>query len=1809
MKKWIWIAFLASLFACNDSEIEIPIGIEEDFKPYISAYTSGRISKGGMMSVYFKKDLPDTVLNDTQLLRSAIKVTPAFDFRIATRSNKAIIIDPIDDLKSGTRYRIDVNVADLIQEEIEPAVFPMVFETIQQDFRFEKVNLKPVDIYEPNILELDIEIKTDDKTSLEEVKKIVRSMGKYDVEQLQWVQYGDQSYGLKFRGLERKEQMTSFTIEADGASIGAERKLSHVIEIPPKMKFQMTRWSYESYPDQVLSVEFSEPLKKEQDLKGLISIDHIRNFTYAIDQNKVNLFLNNSFVGNTRLVVHRGIRSFHGEATETIQDDTIYIDPPQPTVELLGEGTILPNSQGLIVPFKTIGLKKVDVDVFRIHEDNVLQFLQVNEIAEKYQLRRVADKVASHTIDLQSSNGGKLQQWTTHGLDLKDIMQPQPGAIYRVRFSFSQSYTFAHCEESSNTSYYSEYRDYYENSSYSDREDYELCDNWFYYHSTKSKNLLSTDLGLIIKSSDNRNFDLVTTNLITGQPRPHVKVEFYTYAQKLMRSAVTNEQGLVKVQLSDAPFVAIATDGRHKTYLKLDRGYSNSLSKFETEGVTRSDGVDAFFYGERGVWRPGDKIFMTCAVRDEFNKLRDGQPVKVTFSNPKGQTVSEITLRLNTKGLMSIPLETDLDAPTGYYQLSLTTGGYNFNRSIKIESIRPNRLKIDIAADNDEIMAQHDPRIGLSSVWLHGAKADGLKANVTMRLRSVATRFKKFSNYQFEDAAKRSSDLETVIFDGTLNEEGKADIPLRLEELNARGKLSAQFITKVFEQGGGFSIDNVSIPYHAYDHYIGFKLPVSEYGDIITGKKNRIEIVAVTPKGELSTKERHLKLRVYKIEWRWWWQHNAEDLASYVSNNSYNLIAEAKLKTKAGKTHYDLDIPEHRWGQYYIQVVDEDGGHSSGQVYFADYWGSERKVQDRSSALLVKLHSSKPRYETNEEAKVHFHSPAPGKALISIENDIEVVKSFWVNTVGGANTVTVPVTSAMSPNCYIHITLLQPHVHKGNDKPIRMYGVVPVEVFDPMTVLEPQINMSDEIRPDEATSITVSEKTGRGMYYTVAIVDEGLLDLTRFKTPNIWRYFNKKRALGVYTWDIYDEVVNAFSGKFENVYKVGGDGSGVEGNIAKANRFKPVVKYLGPFYLAPGQRAKHNFTIENYVGSVKAMVVCRNGNAFGNTDKEVKVRKPIMVQLNAPRTITPGDEVMVPVTVFANEQAKLPATITLSATNGAQVEQPKITINDIAKGETTVFFKVKAGKQLGMVKFKAHAQAQNDQHEYSEEVPVRLPGFAITKVGELNLKDERSGHFNINPIGWLGTNHAVLEVSQYPSIDLERRMKYLIRYPHGCIEQTTSSVFPQLYLSTLVELDPVQRKKIDINIREGIERLKKFATLSGGFSYWPGDDRANEWGTSYAGHFLIEAKAKGYYVPDHLLDGWYTYQTSQVNNYSAMSERPDKELMQAYRLYTLARYGKPDLGAMNRMKEHGLQSNAAKWRLATAYALIGQKVIANHIVASVSYEVKPYRDHAYTYGSEYRDLSMILESMHLLNHDRLLEVMKKVADGLGGKRWLSTQETAYALLAYAQVVGNMDTSPAEFEYSDATGNKERISMSKPTHQIDLGSFDRRMVVRVSNKSGRPLFFKVINTGTPSTLGMPNAHNGLEIKVTYHDLKGELVKREEMKYGKDYRIKVKVTNTLKGERLSNLALTVHFPSGTEIQNDRMLGSRSYGADYEDIRDDRIHAYFGLTEGQSRTFTYTFTTSYKGDYLDPGIYCEAMYDASISAMVGGRMIELK
>jgi len=1837
------LSALVLVTSCGDKTEKLEMNPE--FTKHIAAFTSGIISAETSVKLFLTEPFDGDFVANEKVENTLFSFSPKMDGALVWIDAQTIEFIPDNKFQSGETYTTSFKLGEIKEVDEDLAVFKFQFTIIEQAIDVESDGLRAYDSKTIKYQQFIGNVIAADAIDEETLNKSIQIAVNGKIAKIKWERQADRRmYNLIIDSVQRRNNAGEIVISWDGTKAGIKGSGEIKYEIPAIGDFKVTDIRVVQHPEQYVLVRFSDPLLENQNLSGLAEIRGTDDVRTAISTNELRVYPQTRLSGSDySLFISEAIKNCEGYKIGKDQLFQVQFEAIKPNVRLVGKGTILPSSNGILVPFEAVNLRAVDVKIIKIYENNITQFFQNNSYDGNSELKRVGRLIRKKTIHLDQGKPVDFGRWNRFNLDLSEYIKVDKGAIYRVELSFRKIHSTYPCEtsedfdldemdwdehddsENDKWSFVSDYwgydynsYDYFSGYDYYKRED--PCSYSYYVNKSVTKNIFASDLGVLAKFGSSGEVMVVVTDIVSAQPKSGVKVSIYDYQQQKITELTTDSKGMAKSErLKKVPFFVVADDGREKGYLKIDDGSSLPLSRFDISGATVREGLKGFIYGERGVWRPGDTLFLSFILEDRENLLPDNHPVIFELHNPNGQLVKRDVKNKSLNGFYNFTTPTELEAPTGNWGAKVTVGGAVFHQTLKIETVKPNRLKIklDVA---DKVLSKRDRILNadLQVNWLHGAPAKNLKADIEVKYIQSKTTFDKYKGFIFDDPAKNFYSEETKVFEGKLNDQGQVNVRVPLKEQNnAPGMLKAVFTTRAFERGGDFSSDQFSVPYAPYETFVGISSPeLSRYGSLETDTTYAFDIVTLDENGQpISSND--LELNIYRVEWRWWWERGADNLASYIGRSNVRPVSTQRLKTNsAGKGIARVRIGKHDWGRYLIRVTDKKGGHSSGMMTYFDWpsWMSRAGRSTPDGANMLSFSADKENYKVGEKAAISFPSSEGSQALISIEDGSKVKDAFWIVTKKGETNFELPITADLAPNCFVHITLLQPHNQTENDAPIRMYGVIPILVEDPVTKLEPQITMPDELAPESTFSMKVKEKNGKGMTYTIAVVDEGLLDLTRFKTPNPWNHFYAREALGVKTWDVFDHVIGAYGAKVENILTIGGD-ENLNPGSEKAIRFKPMVRYLGPFYLEGGKTAEHKIDIPNYIGSVRAMVVAGQNLAYGNAEKTVPVEKPLMVLATLPRVLGPGEKVKLPVTIFAMDKKVKNVKVEVKTNSMLSVEGASSqSISFSQEGDELVNFDLNVADLVGLGKVEIIATGGGEKSTYQIELDVRSPNLPVTAVNDQTMEKGSSHDFTLDLPGMNGTNSASIEVSSIPAINLEKRLGYLLRYPHGCLEQTTSGAFPQLFLDDVMQLSPEEKGRVRDNITAALNKIRRHQLNSGGFAYWIGGRTANDWSTTYAGHFILEAEKKGYNLPFGLKDKWVNYQKAEARKWSDDNQWRNAALAQAYRLYSLALAGQPELSAMNRLREHRSLTPAAAWRLAAAYQIMGKGSVAQQLVSGKATSVKPYTELSYSFGTAERDQAMIVETLTLMNQKtKAAEVVKTIAERLNSDRWMSTQTTAFCLKAVADFAKNEKGNIVKYSYT-YNGKKITRTSDKPidVSELEVGANQQAVSLSLKNESGGVLFAKLVATGTPKAGQENDTQRDLNISMNYRDLQGNSLSVKQLDQGTDFIAEVTVSNPgLKGD-YKEMVLTQIFPSGWEIHNSRMdISNSNNGNDnftYQDIRDDRIYTYFDLRRNSSKTFTVQLHAAYIGNYYLPAVRAEAMYDEMIHALKKGEWVDV-
>ena len=1847
------IMMTVGLYSCTRTQKDIIPSA--DYAPYVNAYTGGVISQNSTIRIELTHDQPMVDLN-SELKNNPFSFSPSLKGKAYWVSNNTIEFVPEEGtLKPGTLYEGTFQLGDFIEVDKKLKEFNFSFRVQERNFTLQLESL-PITATQPDEINIKGEIRFSDVVKKEEVEKMLTaSDGKksYPVE----VTATDNltRYQFNIRQIPREADDYPLTITANGNPAGIDRKQSEEVLIPAKDCFRFMSAERIEQPENGIEIVFSAPLSTTQDLKGLIEIPEVSSSIFQISENRVFIYFEANTQNKLTLNIHEGVTDSQGKALGTSHTISFSEVSLKPQVEMSTSAAILPDSKSLIIPFRAVNLYAVDLSVIRIFENNVLMFMQTNSLASTNELRRSGRLVYKKTLWLAKDASKDIHHWGDYSIDLAGLIHQEPGAIYRVILSFRQEYSAYPCGGNENQdmkfadsntsdgltkvsgSVLSEEDEaiwntpeayYYYNGGTMDWSVYRWterdnpCHPSYYMNSDRiaACNVFASNLGMIVKRNSLNKLWIAVSNILDTKPIGKAQVTAYNFQLQPIGKGETNGDGFVEITPKGVPFIIVAESEKQKAYVRVVDGEEQSVSRFDVGGKDIQKGLKGFIYGERGVWRPGDTLYISFILEDREKRIPDKHPVALEIYNPRGQFYTKMISTQGMNGFYTFDVPTQATDPTGLWNAYIKVGGTTFHKGLRIETIKPNRLKINLALPKILQATDKDVYAPLTSTWLTGATASKLKAKIEMSLSKVNTQFKNYGQYIFNNPATNFTTIKTDIFDGTLDAEGKTSVTLKVPTATeAPGMLNATFTTRVFEPGGDASIYTQTIPFSPFTSYVGINLNQPKGKYIETDKDHVFDIVTVNTQGQLVNRT-NLEYKIYRIGWSWWWENSGESFGTYINNSSITPVASGNLQTRGGKASFKFRIDYPSWGRYLVYVKDKESGHATGGTVYIDWpeWRGRSSKTDPSGIKMLAFSLNKDSYEIGETATAIIPAAAGGRALVSIENGSTVLRQEWIEVSNGGDTkYTFKITPEMTPNVYLHISLLQPHAQTVNDLPIRMYGVVPVFVTNSQTVLQPQIQMPEVLRPETNFNVTVSEKSGKPMTYTLAIVDDGLLDLTNFKTPDPWNDFYSREALGIQTWDMYDNVLGASAGSYSSLFSTGGDAT-LKPADAKANRFKPVVKFIGPFYLGKGKSQTHTLKLPMYVGSVRAMVVAGQDGAYGNAEKTAFVRTPLMMLSTLPRVLSIQEEITVPVNIFAMENQVKNVTVSLQASGGGVqiVGTNQQSLKFTQPGDQLVFFTLKTGSKTGKATIHLTANGSGQQTKETIEIDVRNPNPVVTLRNSQWIEAGQSKELSYNLSSSSANNQIKLEVSRIPSVDISRRFDFLYNYQHHCTEQLTSKALPLLFVAQFKTIDKTEAEKIKTNVQEAIRQIYGRQLPNGGFVYWPGNAAADEWISSYAGMFLTLAQEKGYAVHANVLNKWKRFQRAAAQNWRMPQEASgwqqwQSELQQAFRLYTLALAGVPEYGAMNRMKEQTGLSIQAKWRLAAAYALTGKMKPAEELVYNVETTVNPYSSMNQIYGSSDRDEAMILETLILMNRERdALQQAKVVSKNLSQEDWFSTQSTAFALMAMGRLAEKL-SGTLDFVWSWNDKQQPAVKSAKAVFEKEIATTPKSGTVSVKNQGKGALSVDLITRTQLLNDTLPAISDNLRMDIRYANLNGTPLSVNDIIQGTDFMAITSISNISGTSDYTNLALTHIIPSGWEIYNERMVAPETENAaadgsgqsvskySYQDIRDDRVLTYFNLRRGETKVFTVRLQATYAGNFILPAVQCEAMYDVNVQA----------
>ncbi|WP_167590563.1 alpha-2-macroglobulin family protein [Oceanidesulfovibrio indonesiensis] len=1506
--------------------------------------------------------------------------------------------------------------------------------------------------------------------------------------------------------------------------------------------------------------------------EDFVTVDPQVKYTAGTDGN--DLLLTGNFAPGSTYTIHvaKGMPALDGAAVQEARSLNVRIPDLAPSVAFDDTGVFLSRHGLRNVAFTSVNTKGVDLKIDRVYRNNVFHLLAdyssgilLEDSRSAHMLNYyLGDRVVEKEIALDTA-WNEPQQFV---LNTDEVFPDEPG-LYRMMLSEPN--------------------------------------NW----QASQRFVLVTDLGIVAKRGVD---DLLVwiASYENLEVQPGVSVKVLSYQNQTLAEGTTDENGLVHfTDMADTlqkhtPFLIYAEQGDDMSFLVFNQ-FGIDTTGLNVGGVEPTTaGFMGYVYGERDIYRPGEVVEGAAILRQADMSTPPSIPLTLKWIDPRGRELDTLFLEMNEEGMASYAFDVPAYALTGSHTLELVVAeevvaSYEF----KVEEFLPDRIKVDLETTQGEPKPGSEYAYTVQSRYFFGPPASDLAVESRVQLLPASFDPEGFEAYVFGDPDRSFDDMELTADEGVLDADGTAAFTFSVPEgLTPPAALAARIVARVSERGGrGVSVMK-QIPAHAYPRYPGIRRLARKGVD--PGSDVTFEYVVLSPEGEKTSGE-GLVAELYENHWQTVLRRTPSGSFRYHSERDSNLIRTMQLDDSS-EGSFIMTPPQY--GSYSVVLRDASGA-SSRVDFYAGGWGYSPWAVE--NAATIDLAPDKAEYGPGDTASVQVRAPFSGRLLVTVEGgSVHHVASYTMD--GNTAQVDFPIKEEYGPNVYVTAVLVRPAGATEPGMVSRAFGAAPVFVNRTANRTSVSINAPETVRPK--TSLEVAVQTEPGAMVTLSAVDEGILSLIDQESPDPFPHFYAKRRLQV---ESYDTFAMLFP-EVEGVSPVGGGALGKE--ISKfvstdsLRRVKPVAFWFEPVQADADGLATFALDLPEFQGAVRFMAVSVKGKRLGAADAQTKVRSPLVVTPTLPRFMAVDDEIRVPVAIRNDTPGDGVFTVSFNVSGPGETERSEVDIAIPQGQEKLAVFTLRATGD-GVISCSFTASGNEETMAVNVELPVRpaLPPRTIVESGMVS--DARQTFPDVDEEAFRSEG-LVREVYLGPSpmVRFTRSLKYLLRYPYGCVEQTTSSAFPLLYVGDVAAtLDPdLDTRGVPSMVQAGIQRLQAMQLDNGGFAMWSGGRDAYDFGSFYATHFLVEALEAGYADARFGLDSALGYVAGEVRKQLDNSDRNLRQL--CYAIYVLALAGQPDKGSMDHVRSYyGSQLDSLSGALlGAAYALTGDMEALEQLMeghwGSMQEKDTPYETGGFL-SSSLRDdaLRLAVLQRQIPGDPRIAELVQELVRKLEAEQYISTQKTAWAMIALGQFYRNIADNPPFSGTLLADGEEIARFSSDSTLALTgelaiKGARTLEILMDEGFESGA-LFYTVRTIGIPEDATYEPYEQGLTVKRTFYNREGEHTDLEDVKQGDLVVLELDITS--KVGRVSNVAMLNMLPAGLEVENPRLesteslpwLDEKSDDTDYVDLRDDRVIFFLDLSERESQTVYVLLRAVTAGDFMLPPVLAEAMYDPQIAA----------
>ncbi|NLY40402.1 MAG: alpha-2-macroglobulin family protein, partial [Desulfovibrionales bacterium] len=1537
-----------------------------------------------------------------------------------------------------------------------------------------------------------------------------------------------------------------------------------VVSVSPQTEMQQSR----------MNIEFSAPVAAST-LHDQLHLEPALPFTIGVHGKSATV--NAAFVpGSTyTLRLDAGLTALDGARLTDHYSQAVYMPDLAPGVDFTAKGMFLPRQGQGLLGVEYVNTKTVNLTVNRIFANNLSVLFSdygYSVFDQDFSGDSVPYHLGSEVYRQTLALSGQPNQKAEKTMSMSECIPDKRPGLYKVSLELPGEYRGA--------------------------------TRW----------VLRTDIGLVAKQ-DETGLLVWATSLNTLKALDGVSIRLVSTKNQLLGVARTDAQGLAYVPVNrtddeagePAMIQAMADDDF--SFLFLER-FQIDTTGLDVTGVALSPtGLQAYIYGQRDIYRPGETLNGIVLVRTQSLDTPPDQPLRLEQRDPQGRVLRTLNLAVRD-GQASFSLDIPDWSLTGGYGLDVYSAGQPIGTyAYQVEAFVPDRISVELADTPPVREPGQNLPFTVRSRYLFGPPGAGLLAQTKVRLVSAPFAPQGFEDFVFGEPGRSFEPLTVLNTETRLDARGQTQIQVDLPtDLTPPMALAAELTSRVREQGGRGVTARRMVPVHAYAFYPGLRSPDSR--ELLPGKPVEIEFVTLTPDGKIAP---HPELQATFIRDEWQTvMRKTETGFTHESVRHPVEVSTQRLAQGEGRGRVTIVAPDY--GSYRLRLAAPDGAVSELELYCGGWGYSPWAMRNPARLELV---PDKAGYKAGETASVQLRAPFPGKVLVSVEGQ-NIEYHDLVELHGNTGQVHIPVLESWQPNVYITATLVRRATDIAPGTPGRAFGAVPLFVDSLTNKMAVRVDAPAEIRPDSTLDLRITAQPGAQV--TVAVVDEGILQLAGKANPDPFAHFYAKRSLAVTSYD-------NFALLFPHIGQArpldGGDEA-----LASASSFlrtegirraNPVTFWSGVLTADASGMLSYSVPVPAFQGALRIVAVAAKDKAFGSSQALTRVRTPLVLTPTLPRFVHTGDELDIPLTL-RNDTPKaglftFEASIHGPATLGPVPEPVMIEPGQ----EHTVYLPLVCGTESGPLVLLGAASGNGESGRFREELNQRAPLPPVRALHTTVLREPRATLVQTVPENLVpaSVRHTV-RLSTRPLLRLSLRLDELLAYPYGCAEQSVSRVFPLLYFGALAqEMAPghfTQAGPAGL-VHTAIRRVQTMQTTSGGYAPWPGETEPDPWVSVYVCHFLLEARQAGHSIPGRMLDQGLNYVRSLA------TPEPDAPLLRieqaAYAQYVLASAGQADLGAQDYLRStfDTALNGISRTLLAGAYVAAGQADTGFALLHKNPDSADQRQDSGGNLGSGLRDralIALILQAA-LPDDPRLPELITRISADIDADRSLSTQETSLALLALGKYLARYDsTQPLNLTLTWPEGQRV-ITGQLTAVEADIPTHGPITVERLGPDNGADIFCTVLTTGTPLVSAHTPKAQGLRIGQSILDEHGQPADLTALRQGQLLVMKTMLCSTT--GTVDNVVVQSVLPPGLEIENPRLASTERLDwmpqdqllEGYQDLRDDRI-LFFTQAHDTWRVAYSVLRAVTPGRMTLPPAQAEAMYHPDLYAVEDIRQVRI-